>query len=102
MHNIKKDMKLFWKNENYRELTIFFLVPFICEIIIFSFLFPDPYSFYKTYSFFAARTGISLIMLYLTFKDNTIALVLTFVLGFHSIKLIFLYVFIFLGIFFTS
>jgi len=102
MQNMIKDMKLFWKNENYRGLTIFFLIPLICEIIIISFLFPEPLPFYKTYSIFAARTGISLIMLYLTFKGSKIATVLTIVLGFYSLQQTFLYLLVFVGVFLNS
>ncbi|SET44762.1 hypothetical protein SAMN05660297_02414 [Natronincola peptidivorans] len=99
MENIIKDMKLFWKNENYRGLTIFFLIPFICEIIIFSFLFPEPLPFYKTYSIFTARTGISLIMLLLTFKGSKIATALTILLGLYSLEQAFLYLLVFAGSF---
>jgi len=102
MQNITKDMKLFWKNKNYRGLIIFFLIPFICEIIFFSVIFPEPTPFYFTHSLHAVRTGISIIMLYLAFKGSKIALVITFLLGVHSFDFIFGYLLVFVGIFLNS
>ncbi|SDK99495.1 hypothetical protein SAMN05660472_02407 [Natronincola ferrireducens] len=102
MQNMIKDMKVFWKNEYYRGLTIFFLIPLICEIIIFSFLFPEPLPFYKTYSIFVVRTGISLIMLFLTFKGIKIATVLTILLGLYSLQQILAILMVFIGVFLKS
>jgi len=102
MKTIMKDIKVFLGRKIYRVLTIFFITPFILEIIVHSFIFPEPTPFYITHSLQALRTGVSIIMLFLTYKDSKVATFITIILGFHSLTFLFDYTFLLVALLITA